>query len=85
MVMTDEMKIWDKEFQDYLETVDVKYADYFASGEIMYNTITMCFATINGANLRAMRCNLRKDIYNEVINKHKEIWGKWHHFDVAGS
>ena len=65
--MTDEMRIWDKQFHDYLDTVDVKYADYFASNEHQHNSITLCFATLNGANLRAIRCNLRKDIYNEVI------------------
>ena len=80
--MTEEMTMMDKSFQDYLIEVDKKHAEYFASGEIDANSITQCFATWNGANLRVVRKELRRDIYDEVVNKHKEIWGKWHHLAV---
>ena len=82
MVMTDEMRIWDRQFQDYLETVDIKYADYFSSNEAQEESITVYFGTHNGGNLKYYGKNLRRDIYNEVIEKHKEIWGEWHRFDI---
>lgn len=80
--MTEEMKLLDTDFQNFLKDIDKKYADYFNSEEAQRNGITSCFATFNGANLKYAGHSLRPDIYNEVVNKHKEIWGKWHHFDV---
>lgn len=85
MVMTQEMEIWAENFKKFLLEVDEEYSEYFASGECQANSILDCFAILNGANLRAIPRNLRQDIYNKVINKHKEIWGHYHHFDVAGS
>lgn len=82
MTMTDEMIKWDKAFQTYLAEIDKKYTEYFNSDQIAVSSITGCFATLNGANLRAVPRNLRQEIYNEVIEKLKEIWGKWHHFAV---
>jgi hypothetical protein len=82
MIMTDEMKKWDQEFQAFLKEVDDKHKDYFISEEIEVDSVTKCFATINGANLKVVPRNLRPDIYDAVINKHKELWGDWHRLDI---
>ncbi len=80
--MTEEMREWDKQFQNYLDEVDAKYADYFASPESIEKSITLYFATLNGGNLKYVGKNLRHDIYNEVVEKHKSIWGEWHRLDI---
>jgi hypothetical protein len=71
-----------EDFQNYLTEVDDNNKEYFNSDEIEVDSVKKCFATVNGGNLKVIPRNLRPDIYQDMISKHKSLWGEWHRLDI---
>lgn len=83
MIMTDEQKRIDDIFQNFLNEIDKTYFACFNSEEIGINSVKNCFATLNGDKLRfSSKTNLRQDIFEIVVAKHKELWSDLHDFKV---
>ena len=65
-----------EEFSNFLTDIDRMFAEYFSTKPESANTIRKCFATHNDIKLVYNKyADLKKDIYDEVVSKHKEIYG----------
>jgi hypothetical protein len=81
--MTKEQSELDDAFQNFLTEIDNKYRDYFESTDIPEKSVKYYFATYNGARLISAQRGLRKDIYDEVVQKHKDLWGDLHTLAIS--
>jgi hypothetical protein len=74
-----------KDFQSFLNYVDIAFASYFLSMTSESDSIRRCFCIYNEACLiYSERTKLRFDIKEKVILKHKKLFGNKSQFISRG-